>query len=123
MARERTQYLRRPRARRRALPRPDARGLRSFTYTEAPRPRAAVEVCDLGARARGTHTCRGPRGLPPVNLLLDYAYRLPKRNVNGAVKTLSKLEKKERRSGSWTKLYVPRTTSGLRDFVGTFHVA
>ena len=62
-------YPRRPRARRRALSRPDARGLRSFTYEEAPRPRAPVEVPHLGARPRGTRPRRGPRGLPglPVN--------------------------------------------------------
>ena len=43
--------------------------------------------------------------------------------MKGAVRTLINDAKKLRRSGSWTKLYVPRTTSGLRDFVGTFHVA
>ena len=66
-------YQRRPRARRRAVPLPDARGLRAPVCTEAPRPRAAVEVFDMGTCPRGTRPRRGPRGLPglPVNSLLD----------------------------------------------------
>ena len=66
-------YQRRPRARRRALRRPDARGLRAPVCKEAPRPRAAVEVPHLGTCPRGTRPRRGPRGLPglPVNSLLD----------------------------------------------------
>ena len=63
----------RPRARRRAIPRPDARGLRAPVYEEAPRPRAAVEVFDMGAGAARKNPSGGPRGLPglPVNSLLD----------------------------------------------------
>ena len=57
----------RPRARRRALLGPDAGRLRAPAHEEAPRPRAAVEVCDLGARPSGTYDSGGPRGLPSVN--------------------------------------------------------
>ena len=60
----------RPRARRRALRRPDARGLRAFVCEAAPRPRAPVEVPHLGARPSGTYASGGPRGLPAVNSLL-----------------------------------------------------
>ena len=66
-------YQRRPRARRRALPRAHARGLRAPVCKEAPRPRAAVEVFDMGAGAARKNPSGGPRGLPglPVNSLLD----------------------------------------------------
>ena len=57
-------YQRRPRARRRALPRPHARGLRTPPHKEAPRPRAAVEVFDMGARAARKNPRGGPRDLP-----------------------------------------------------------
>ena len=63
----------RPRARRRAIPRPDPGGLRAPVCKEAPRPRAAVEVFDMGAGAARKNPSGGPRGLPglPVNSLLD----------------------------------------------------
>ena len=66
-------YQRRPRARRRALRRPDACSLCTPPHKEAPRPRAAVEVPHLGARAARKNPRRGPRGPPglPVNSLLD----------------------------------------------------
>ena len=63
-------YQRRPRARRRALPRPDAGRLRAPVCKEAPRPRATVEVPHLGTCPRGTRPRRGPRGLPGLPVIL-----------------------------------------------------